>query len=106
MGFPDRTSRTFSPNSATTVCDPIRSLLHDTKNPPQPGLNTLLQGFPTNNAYALCTFAYSPAPTSTNPSPEPILFEGRTDGQIVPVRGDKVFGWDPIFQPNEGNGLT
>jgi inosine triphosphate pyrophosphatase len=70
------------------------------------GLNTLLQGFPTNRAYALCTFAYSPAPTASNPHPEPILFEGKTQGQIVPARGDKVFGWDPVFQPDEGNGLT
>ncbi|KAJ9103748.1 hypothetical protein QFC21_002208 [Naganishia friedmannii] len=70
------------------------------------GLNVMLQGFPTHRAHALCTFAYSPAPTPENPSPEPILFEGKTEGEIVPPRGDKVFGWDPIFKPDEGNGLT
>ncbi|KAJ9092076.1 hypothetical protein QFC19_008850 [Naganishia cerealis] len=70
------------------------------------GLNAMLQGFPTKRAYALCTFAYSPAPTPTDPFPTPILFEGKTEGEIVPARGDKVFGWDPIFMPDEGNGLT
>ena len=65
------------------------------------GLNTLLCGFPTNDATALCTFAYSPGPGH-----EPILFEGRTEGRIVPARGPTHFGWDPIFEPNEGQGLT
>jgi len=64
------------------------------------GLNTLLTGFPTKAAWALCTFAYSAGPNS-----EPILFEGRTDGQIVPARGDGKFGWDPIFEP-VGTGKT
>lgn len=64
------------------------------------GLNTLLIGFPTKAAWALCTFAYSAGPNS-----EPILFEGRTDGQIVPARGDGKFGWDPIFEP-VGTGKT
>ncbi len=27
------------------------------------------------------------------------LFEGRTEGMIVPPRGDHGFGWDAIFQP-------
>lgn len=27
------------------------------------------------------------------------LFIGRTDGKIVPPRGNENFGWDPIFQP-------
>ncbi|KAF8551731.1 Ham1-like protein [Imleria badia] len=52
------------------------------------------EGFPTKDAYALCTFAYSAGPGS-----EPILFEGRTDGTIVPARGPTTFGWDPVFQP-------
>jgi inosine triphosphate pyrophosphatase len=26
------------------------------------------------------------------------LFIGRTDGEIVPPRGELNFGWDPIFQ--------
>jgi len=57
------------------------------------GLNTLLTGFPTNAAYALCTFAYS-----AGPGTEPILFVGRTDGKIVPARGPGKFGWNPIFE--------
>ena len=27
------------------------------------------------------------------------LFEGRMEGMIVPPRGERGFGWDPIFQP-------
>jgi inosine triphosphate pyrophosphatase len=61
----------------------------------------LLQGFPTTAATALCTFAYSPGPGQ-----DPILFEGRTEGNIVPARGPGHFGWDPIFAPIEGEGKT
>jgi len=64
------------------------------------GLNKMLVGFPSKAAWALCTFAYSAGPGS-----EPILFEGRTDGQVVPARGDNKFGWDPIFEP-DGTGQT
>ncbi|KAK7462798.1 nucleoside triphosphate pyrophosphohydrolase ham1 [Stygiomarasmius scandens] len=64
------------------------------------GLNNMLAGFPTRDAWALCTFAYSAGPGS-----EPILFEGRTDGTIVPARGPPNFGWDPVFEP-KGTGLT
>ncbi|KAI6152417.1 inosine triphosphate pyrophosphatase-like protein [Pisolithus tinctorius] len=61
---------------------------HFMKNLGHEGLNKLLV------AYALCTFAYSAGPGS-----EPLLFEGRTDGTIVPARGPPVFGWDAVFQP-------
>jgi len=54
----------------------------------------MLVGFPTKDAYALCTFAYS-----AGPGTEPILFEGRTEGMIVPARGPGDFGWDAVFQP-------
>jgi len=60
------------------------------------GLNNLLVGFPTKEAWALCTFAYS-----AGPGTEPILFEGRTDGNIVPARGSAHFGWDAVFEPIE-----
>ena len=60
----------------------------------------MLEGFPTRAAWALCTFAYS-----AGPGTEPILFEGRTDGKIVPARGPSNFGWDPIFEA-EHTGLT
>ncbi|CAB4411868.1 unnamed protein product [Rhizophagus irregularis] len=59
------------------------------------GLYKILAGFEDKSAYAICTFAYS-----SGPDAEPILFEGRTDGKIVPARGPKNFGWDPIFQPD------
>ncbi len=65
-----------------------------------PGLNKLLVGFDTTAAWALCTFAYS-----AGPGHEPILFEGRTDGNIVPARGPSSFGWDPCFEP-DGAGQT
>lgn len=64
--------------------------------PHTPGLNTLLTGFHTTAASALCTFAYS-----SGPGAEPLLFEGRTKGRIVPPRGDGKFGWDPIFEAEE-----
>ncbi|KAI9467323.1 Ham1-like protein [Lactarius psammicola] len=64
------------------------------------GLNHMLDGFPTRAAWALCTFAYS-----TGPGTEPVLFEGRTDGRIVPARGPPKFGWDPVFEA-EDTGLT
>lgn len=60
------------------------------------GLNNLLVGFPTKEAWALCTFAYS-----AGPGTEPLLFEGKTDGKIVPARGSAEFGWDAVFEPLE-----
>ncbi|KAH9972976.1 Ham1-like protein [Lactifluus volemus] len=64
------------------------------------GLNRMLDGFSTRDAWALCTFAYS-----SGPGAEPILFEGRTEGKIVSARGPPKFGWDPIFEA-EDTGLT
>jgi len=64
------------------------------------GLNTLLQGFPTNEAYAVCTFAYS-----AGPGTEPLIFEGRTEGRVVLPRGPKDFGWDCVFEA-ENTGKT
>ncbi|KAL1932801.1 hypothetical protein VTP01DRAFT_8479 [Rhizomucor pusillus] len=66
----------------------LESLGHD-------GLNKMLAGFNNNSAYALCTFAYC-----EGPGHEPIIFEGKTPGKIVPARGPANFGWDPIFQPD------
>ncbi|RFU35884.1 hypothetical protein B7463_g422, partial [Scytalidium lignicola] len=57
------------------------------------GLNNLLAGFPDKSAQAVCTFAYC-----EGPGHEPIIFQGRTDGKIVPARGPPRFGWDPIFE--------
>ncbi|CAO1625994.1 unnamed protein product [Parajaminaea phylloscopi] len=64
------------------------------------GLNTLLAGFSNKKATAICTFAYC-----EDASSEPILFEGKTEGKIVPPRGENRFGWDPIIEI-EGRGKT
>lgn len=55
----------------------------------------MLAGFNDNSAYALCTFAYC-----AGPGHEPVIFEGITEGKVVPPRGPPVFGWDAIFQPD------
>ena len=60
------------------------------------GLNRMLAGFEDKSAYAQCIFAYSPGGGQ-----EPLLFVGRTQGRIVPARGDNQFGWDPIFEPSD-----
>ncbi|KAH7393117.1 inosine triphosphate pyrophosphatase-like protein [Cadophora sp. MPI-SDFR-AT-0126] len=57
------------------------------------GLNDMLAAFPDKSAQAVCTFAYC-----EGPGHEPIIFQGRTDGKIVPARGPTNFGWDPIFE--------
>ena len=60
------------------------------------GLNNLLQAYPDKSAYALCLFAYFDKTVQT----EPLIFEGRTEGNIVPARGEHAFGWDPVFEPS------
>jgi inosine triphosphate pyrophosphatase len=64
----------------------LKELGHD-------GLNRMLVGFEDKSGYALCTFSYMDASLS-----EPVSFAGRTDGRIVPPRGERLFGWDPIFE--------
>lgn len=59
------------------------------------GLHKLLAGFEDKSATAVCTFAYSPDESS-----DVVLFQGKTEGQIVSPRGPRDFGWDPCFQPN------
>ncbi len=58
----------------------------------------MLDGFSTRAAWALCTLAYS-----AGPGTEPILFEGRTGGNIVPARGPPNVGWewDPVFEAED-----
>lgn len=55
----------------------------------------MLTGFEDKTATAVCTFAYSSGGTD-----DVILFQGKTDGEIVSPRGPRDFGWDPCFQPN------
>ena len=63
------------------------------------GLNQLLAGFDDKTAYAMTVVAYSPGPGQT-----PAVFCGKTSGKIVMPRGRLDFGWDPIFQPEDGAG--
>ena len=69
------------------------------------GLNRMLDGFGSDNrgAHAQTVIAFC---AGGDDDPSIHLFSGRTQGIIVPPRGPLDFGWDPIFQPNEGLGLT
>ncbi|KAL4796612.1 Maf/Ham1 [Aspergillus venezuelensis] len=58
-----------------------------------PGLWKMIEPFDDKTAEAVCTFGYSAGPES-----EPVLFQGRLLGQIVPARGISAFGWEPIFE--------
>eukprot|EP01128_Nolandella_sp_AFSM9_P004836 TRINITY_DN2256_c0_g1_i1.p1 TRINITY_DN2256_c0_g1~~TRINITY_DN2256_c0_g1_i1.p1 ORF type:complete len:192 (-),score=52.42 TRINITY_DN2256_c0_g1_i1:126-701(-) len=65
------------------------------------GLNKMLAGFDDKTAYAMCVFSF------TAGEGEPVeTFVGKTDGKIVAARGGSGFGWDAIFEPNEGEGKT
>ncbi|KAK5061465.1 hypothetical protein LTR84_008008 [Exophiala bonariae] len=57
------------------------------------GLNNMLAAYEDKTAFAVCTFAYC-----AGPEHEPILFQGRTQGKIVPARGPGIFGWDAVFE--------
>ena len=65
------------------------------------GLNKMLLGFDDKTAYAQTVVAFCPGPGK-----EPVVFDGRTSGKIVMPRGKLDFGWDPIFEPDEGKGKT
>ena len=63
----------------------MKSIGHD-------GLNNLLAAYEDKSAKAVCTFAYS-----AGPGHEPVLFQGITDGKIVPARGATTFGEQLFF---------
>jgi inosine triphosphate pyrophosphatase len=65
------------------------------------GLNNLLAAYSDKSAYAQCIFALA-----VDSEAEPIIFDGRCSGRIVAARGAANFGWDPIFEPDEGAGKT
>jgi inosine triphosphate pyrophosphatase len=65
------------------------------------GLNLMLHGFETKAGYAQTVVALC-----MGPDKEPVVFDGQTRGVIVPPRGSLDFGWDPIFEPDEGGGKT
>ncbi|CAE7513156.1 unnamed protein product [Symbiodinium sp. CCMP2456] len=60
------------------------------------GLNKLLAGYEDKSAYAQCLFTLC-----AGPGKEVRVFDGRTEGKIV-----EDFGWDPVFEPLEGEGKT
>ncbi|WCJ24204.1 Inosine triphosphate pyrophosphatase family protein [Euphorbia peplus] len=64
------------------------------------GLHNLLAAYEDKSAYALCVFSFALGPGS-----EPIVFQGKTMGEIVPPKGPRDFGWDPVFKP-DGYDLT
>ena len=58
------------------------------------GIFRALQGCSSKVVTAVCTYAFCEGPEK-----EPVLFQGVCDGKVVFPRGDRSFGWDPIFQP-------
>ncbi|MFW5746085.1 MAG: RdgB/HAM1 family non-canonical purine NTP pyrophosphatase [Nanoarchaeota archaeon] len=54
----------------------------------------MLDSFADKRATVICTIGYC------EPGKDPICFQGRVEGRIVPPRGKSNFGWDPIFQPD------
>jgi inosine triphosphate pyrophosphatase len=65
------------------------------------GLNRMLDGFDDRSAYAQTIVAYTDGPDE-----EVHVFDGRTNGKIVAARGPLDFGWDPVFEPDEGEDKT
>ncbi|KAI1115866.1 inosine triphosphate pyrophosphatase-like protein [Nemania sp. NC0429] len=57
------------------------------------GLNNLLAAYDDKSAQAVATFGFC-----KGPGEEVMLFQGRTDGKIVPGRGPTHFGWDAVFE--------
>ena len=52
----------------------------------------MLQGFEDKLARAICTFGYC-----EGPGKEVKIFQGITEGKIVPSRGPTNFGWDSVL---------
>lgn len=65
------------------------------------GLNKMISSSDDKSAYAQTVVAFCPGPDK-----DVVVFDGRTMGKIVSARGQLDFGWDPVFQPDEGFGLT
>ena len=59
------------------------------------GLYKMASVFDDHSAYAQSIYGLQ-----KNKKEEPHLFIGKTDGEIVPPKGDNNFGWDPCFKPN------
>jgi len=65
------------------------------------GLNNMIAFSDDKSGYAQTVVGFCPGPGQNV-----IVFDGRTAGKIVPARGPLNFGWDPIFEPDEGEGNT
>jgi inosine triphosphate pyrophosphatase len=65
------------------------------------GLNNMIAFSEDKSAYAQTVVAFCPGPGM-----DVVVFDGRTMGKIVSARGPLDFGWDPVFEPDEGGGLT
>lgn len=77
------------------------------------GLNNMLAAYEDKAAYALCSLGYAwleeEETDVDNDGGAVSVVEGRTWGSIVQARSSEpstVFGWDPVFQPDDGGGLT
>ena len=55
----------------------------------------MVKSFDDHTAYAQCIYAFC-----EGPGKEPQIFVGKCDGKIVEPRGENMFGWDPVFQPD------
>ncbi len=65
------------------------------------GLCRLLDGFNSRSAKAICTMVL------IDQHGQEHLFQGVTAGVIAQQpRGENRFGWDPVFVPEESNGLS
>ncbi|SCU86026.1 LAME_0D04192g1_1 [Lachancea meyersii CBS 8951] len=64
------------------------------------GLVRMLEGFETKKAEAVTTVAFADFEGQVH------IFQGKTRGKIVQPRGSRDFGWDCIFEPEEGAGKT
>ena len=61
------------------------------------GLNKMLDGFDDRSCYAQTIVTYCAGEGEIIE-----VFEGRTNGRIVEARGSTEFGWDAIFECDEG----
>lgn len=60
----------------------------------------MLEGFSDKSAQAVATLAYC-----EKPGQQPLIFQGRADGEIVRPRGTTKFGWHCAFEC-KSTGLT
>jgi inosine triphosphate pyrophosphatase len=69
------------------IKDFLEKLGHD-------GLNKLIENQEDKSAYAQCIFGLGKNKSNFK------IFVGKTNGKIVPKRGEGNFGWDKVFQPD------